>query len=209
MAFGSRYIQFCAAVLAASAFLIGACSGDDGEDSPGLSPIATSASAASTSPATAEASAAATGTKADPGTTPAPATAPLLKIGQSNKGNVLTDANGLTLYTFKNDAGSPGKSTCNASCAASWPPLTTSETIPAALPAGASGTVSAITRDDGSRQITFNGSPLYRYEGDREPGSVAGDRIGEVWFAVMIGATTTPAAAPGQAGESPTPSYNY
>ena len=33
----------------------------------------------------------------------------------------LTDAKGMTLYTFDKDT--PGKSACNEPCAASWPPL--------------------------------------------------------------------------------------
>ena len=34
----------------------------------------------------------------------------------------LTDAKGMTLYTFDKDAG--GKSACNGGCATNWPPLT-------------------------------------------------------------------------------------
>ena len=41
--------------------------------------------------------------------------------GDSAKGKVLTDAKGMTLYTFDKDMG--GKSACNGPCATNWPPL--------------------------------------------------------------------------------------
>ena len=36
---------------------------------------------------------------------------------------VLTDANGMTLYTFDKDTQGDGKSVCNDDCAVKWPPL--------------------------------------------------------------------------------------
>jgi predicted lipoprotein with Yx(FWY)xxD motif len=36
---------------------------------------------------------------------------------------VLTDANGMTLYTFDKDTNGDGKSVCNDDCAVKWPPL--------------------------------------------------------------------------------------
>ena len=42
-------------------------------------------------------------------------------VGNSAKGKVLTDAKGMTLYTFAKD--SKGKSACNGKCAENWPPL--------------------------------------------------------------------------------------
>ena len=46
---------------------------------------------------------------------PAPRIAAPAKTGDSAKGKVLTDAKGMTLYTFDKDAG--GKSACNGPCA--------------------------------------------------------------------------------------------
>ena len=45
--------------------------------------------------------------------------APPAKTGTTAKGAVLTDANGMTLYTFDKDA--EGKSACNGPCATNWP----------------------------------------------------------------------------------------
>ena len=40
------------------------------------------------------------------------------------EGGVLTDSNGMTLYTFDKDMN--GKSACNGGCAKNWPPLAAS-----------------------------------------------------------------------------------
>jgi len=44
------------------------------------------------------------------------------KTGDSAKGKVLTNDEGMTLYVFDKDAG--GKSACNGPCTGNWPPLT-------------------------------------------------------------------------------------
>ena len=43
------------------------------------------------------------------------------KIGDSQKGKVLIDDKGMTLYVFDKDSAS--KSACNGPCAGNWPPL--------------------------------------------------------------------------------------
>jgi predicted lipoprotein with Yx(FWY)xxD motif len=43
------------------------------------------------------------------------------KTGKTDKGTVLTDAKGMSLYTFDKDA--DGKSACNGPCATNWPAL--------------------------------------------------------------------------------------
>jgi len=86
---------------------------------------------------------------------------------------VLTDPQGLTLYTFDRDAG--GKSMCNGQCAANWPPLM------AAPGTSPSGSYSIIGRDDGSRQWAYKGKPLYRFSRDAKPGDKSGDNFNNVW----------------------------
>ena len=85
-------------------------------------------------------------------------TAPAMKGADG----ALTDARGMTLYTFDKDAG--GKSACNGPCAANWPPLA------AAADARAYGEWTVITRDDGSRQWAYEGKPLYRWSKDAKAG---------------------------------------
>src|SRR6185437_4009337 len=79
-------------------------------------------------------------------------------VAQTAKGPALTDAKGMTLYTFDKD--SAGKSACNGKCAENWPPLTADSA--ASPPAG----YSAITRDDGQKQWAYKGKPLYGWVKD-------------------------------------------
>jgi predicted lipoprotein with Yx(FWY)xxD motif len=44
------------------------------------------------------------------------------------------------------------------------------------------GDFGAITREDGKRQTTYKGWPLYYYAGDKAPGDVLGQGLGNVWF---------------------------
>lgn len=89
------------------------------------------------------------------------------------KGKALVDLNGMTLYVFDRDG--TGKSTCNAQCAVSWPPLI------ADTDATASGSFSFITRDDGRKQWAYKGKPLYTWAKDKAPGDATGDGINNVW----------------------------
>jgi predicted lipoprotein with Yx(FWY)xxD motif len=85
----------------------------------------------------------------------------------------LTDAKGMTLYTFDRDAG--GKSACNGPCATNWPPLA------ATGDAKASGDWTIVTRDDGSKQYAYKGKPLYTWSKDAKPGDKTGDGMNNVW----------------------------
>jgi predicted lipoprotein with Yx(FWY)xxD motif len=85
----------------------------------------------------------------------------------------LTDAKGMTLYTFDRDAG--GKSACNGPCATNWPPLA------ATGDAKASGDWTIVTRDDGSKQYAYKGKPLYTWSKDAKPGDKTGDGVNNVW----------------------------
>jgi predicted lipoprotein with Yx(FWY)xxD motif len=88
---------------------------------------------------------------------------------------VLTDANGMTLYTFDKDTNGDGKSVCNDDCAAKWPPLM------ADAGATAEGDFSLVTRDDGSTMWAHKGWPLYYWYEDVAPGDISGDGVGGVW----------------------------
>jgi predicted lipoprotein with Yx(FWY)xxD motif len=90
---------------------------------------------------------------------------------------VLTDATGMTLYTFDKDAAGSGKSACNGGCAKNWPPLAAAEGAKAA------GDYSIVARDDGSRQWAYKGKPLYLWVKDQKPGDRSGDGVNKVWHA--------------------------
>ena len=93
-------------------------------------------------------------------------------------GKFFTDAKGMTLYIFKKD--SPGKSACAGPCVEKWP-LYFREKVaaPDGVKAGDFGT---ITREDGKKQTTYKGWPLYYFAGDKAPGDALGQGMGTVWF---------------------------
>ena len=104
-----------------------------------------------------------------------------VKIGnKAGLGKYLTDTEGKTLYLFKND--SPGKSACTGPCVDRWP-LFFREMVaaPGGVPAGDFGT---ITRDDGKKQTTFRGYPIYYWGGDAKAGDTKGQGMGNVWYVV-------------------------
>ena len=98
------------------------------------------------------------------------------KTGDSAKGKVLTDAKGMTLYTFDKDAG--GKSACNGPCATNWPPLMADN---AAKPMAG---YTVVVRDDGGKQWAHKGKPLYTYKSDANAGDVTGNGRGKWAIAV-------------------------
>ncbi len=92
-------------------------------------------------------------------------------------GKILTNASGMTLYVYAKDTANT--SNCTAACAANWPPLTTTGTPTA--PTDVTGTLGTITRSDGTKQVTYNGKPLYTFIKDTAPGNTTGQGFGGVW----------------------------
>lgn len=92
---------------------------------------------------------------------------------------VLTDANGMTLYTFDKDTQGDGKSVCNGDCAVKWPPLMADDS------AAAAGDFTIVTRDDGSKMWAYKGWPLYYWYEDMAAGDTKGDGVGGVWHLAM------------------------
>lgn len=108
---------------------------------------------------------------------------PTVQIGGNDAlGAFLAANNGMTLYTFANDAN--GKSVCYGECATNWPPLLVEAGETPTAAAGISGELGTTTRDDGTIQVTYNGSPLYFWFGDQNPGDAFGNGLGNVWFVV-------------------------
>ena len=94
---------------------------------------------------------------------------------------VVADANGRTLYWFAPDTAA--RSACYGSCAAYWPPVKG----PATAGPGVTGTLSVLTRSDGSVQAAYDGHPLYTYVGDSAAGQANGNGLnlnGGLWHAV-------------------------
>jgi predicted lipoprotein with Yx(FWY)xxD motif len=96
---------------------------------------------------------------------------------------VLTNAKGFTLYSFAPDT--PAASKCYGNCAAYWPPVPGTAAASPVLP----GRVGTITRTGGTRQLTYNGHPLYTYIGDSAPGQARGNNLylnGGLWHEVPV-----------------------
>jgi predicted lipoprotein with Yx(FWY)xxD motif len=120
---------------------------------------------------------------ANAGGTPAAATdaGVTLKTATISGINVLTNANGRTLYWFAPDT--PAISKCTGSCTAYWPPV---PGHPKAGP-GVTGKLGTIKRPGGGLQATYDGHPLYTYIGDSGPGQAGGNNLnlnGGLWYEV-------------------------
>jgi predicted lipoprotein with Yx(FWY)xxD motif len=106
---------------------------------------------------------------------------------------VLTNSKGLTLYWFAPDTSTT--SNCNGQCATYWPPVMG----PVTAGPGVTGTLSTITRSDGTTQATYDGHPLYTYVGDTAPGQDKGNGLnlsGGLWHDVTVSGGAAPAASP-------------
>jgi predicted lipoprotein with Yx(FWY)xxD motif len=94
-------------------------------------------------------------------------------------GSYLADEKGMTLYLFKKDVA--GKSACGAAngCLEKWPVFFADKIEPAAgIDAAAIG---VITRDDGVKQTTYKGLPLYYFFKDKAAGDTLGQGVNNVW----------------------------
>ncbi|WP_231970943.1 hypothetical protein [Polynucleobacter necessarius] len=47
-----------------------------------------------------------------------------------------------------------------------------------------SGDFAAINRNNGQKQLTYKGKPLYFYAKDKNPGDKTGDNVNNVWHVV-------------------------
>ena len=97
-------------------------------------------------------------------------------------GSYLADEKGMTLYLFKKDVA--GKSACGAAngCLEKWPVFHATKIEPAeGIDAAAIG---VITRDDGLKQSTYKGLPLYYFFKDKAAGDTLGQGVNNVWYIV-------------------------
>jgi predicted lipoprotein with Yx(FWY)xxD motif len=120
----------------------------------------------------------------------------------SSLGNILTDAQGRTLYMFTRDK--ENQSVCYDRCASVWPPLLAGAGGPT-LAAGLGGTLGVTLRNDGFHQVSYDKKPLYYYSPDTNPGDTKGQGVGNVWFVINPAAVSAPAAAPPASAPAPAP----
>jgi predicted lipoprotein with Yx(FWY)xxD motif len=153
-----------AAGLGSLALLLTACgSSSSSANQPSTSAASSSSAPSSTTPATSAPSShavqpAASGAAASQfpvGTT-------VMIVQKSRLGYVLAEAVGQVVYTYAHDT-KGGTPTCTGSCADVWAPVTGVPKV--ALGETFPGTFGLVTRSDGSKQMTYNGYPLYYFKG--------------------------------------------
>lgn len=162
VAAGIRWIVLGAVAVAGAALLLLAISGW-GDDAGARDPVATSAKKKSTK----------------------------LKLIDTRFGDILADRKRFALYLFTRDQeqapeNGKEKSRCYGACAKAWPPfrkrgkLRAGEGVSEEL-------LGRVKRRNGRRQVTYDGHPLYYYEGDRRPEQVLCQDVREFggrWYVV-------------------------
>jgi predicted lipoprotein with Yx(FWY)xxD motif len=118
-----------------------------------------------------------------------PQSSAMLKNASSAQGNILTDGNGFTLYTFSDDTA--GQSTYTGT---DWLPFIVSDGVQPQADPSVTGQLGVITRSDGKMQITLDGKPLYYYAQDNAAGDINGNGVGGKWSVVMISSSAAPSS---------------
>jgi predicted lipoprotein with Yx(FWY)xxD motif len=108
-----------------------------------------------------------------------------LGTATTDLGTFLTGVDGLTIYYFSVDT-VPGVSACEGDCLVAWPPVTVPEGGTVAAGEGVTGVLGLITATDGSTQVTYDGRPLYYWQGDTEAGMTTGQGVGDVWWVATV-----------------------
>lgn len=105
----------------------------------------------------------------------------VVKEGQAGGGTVLTANNGHTLYTLSVEK--HGNFICKGSCLQTWFPLVVAAGVKPAGPVS----LGTVKRPDGRRQVTFEGRPLYTFDGDSRKGQANGEGFKDVgtWHAAQ------------------------
>jgi predicted lipoprotein with Yx(FWY)xxD motif len=116
-----------------------------------------------------------------------------VELGDSDKyGQYLVGEDGMSLYLFTPDTTTA--SNCNGDCATAWPPFVLEDDETVKGGEGVTGTFGTITREDGSKQVTYAGHPLYYYSSDKAAGDTTGQGLFDKWYLVKADGTAIPAA---------------
>jgi predicted lipoprotein with Yx(FWY)xxD motif len=177
------------AVAIGAALLLAACSSDpEPAPAPAL-PAASTATTAVTTPTDATAVTSAAVPTAPPGDVASYTTelggsdTVTFQVAQSAElGGYVVDGEGFTLYRFDPDTPDPSKSTCNAGCAVTWPPVLATHKVQ--YVGLQRKNIASLHRKDGSVQMSIGKWPVYRFSKDTAPGQINGQGVDGNWFAV-------------------------
>src|SRR6202041_1762607 len=111
---------------------------------------------------------------------------------------------GHAIYLWAKDG--KDSSACTGACASAWPPVPATGKV-TAVGGAVSSDLGTITRSDGTKQVTYDGHPLYYFAGDSGPGQANGqgsDSFGAKWWLVAPAGTkiTVADSAAGAANSS-------
>ena len=123
----------------------------------------------------------------------------VVKSASNSLGTILVDSRGRTLYHLSGEVN--GKFICTSSaCLGVWHPLIAPST---GAPSGV-GSLGTVKRPEGTSQVTYKGTPLYTFTGDKQPGETKGQGIKDVgtWSAVTTSSAGSPAASTSTSSES-------
>jgi predicted lipoprotein with Yx(FWY)xxD motif len=160
------------AVLIVFALAAAACSSGGGASA------APSSAAAAASPSAAAASPSASATESASPTESAEAEYKIEIADNATLGKILTGEEGKTLYIFKADT-KPNESVCTGECAVNWPPYALEGNEKAEAGEGVTGTIATFDRADGTKQVSYNGMPLYYFKGDAKAGDINGQGLAD------------------------------
>lgn len=104
----------------------------------------------------------------------------VLSTAHTSVGDIVTDTDGRAVYLYTQDGQGAESSTCEGSCLAAWPAVTTESTQPSGD--GITGEIGEIPAAGGGYQVTLDGWPLYYFDGDTAPKMIKGQGIGDVWW---------------------------
>jgi predicted lipoprotein with Yx(FWY)xxD motif len=113
-------------------------------------------------------------------------------------GTLITGAAHRSLYILTADEKTTSAhkklSTCYNACAAVWPPVIASK-LPAVSGLAKRSLLGLTTRRNGSKQVTYNGLPLYYYVADAKAGQSVGNHLKDK-FGLWIGMLPSGKLAP-------------
>jgi predicted lipoprotein with Yx(FWY)xxD motif len=132
--------------------------------------------------------------------------AAVVKTASNSLGTILVNSQGMTLYHLSGEVN--GKFICtSAACVGIWHPLI----APASGVASGVGSLGSVKRPEGTVQVTYNGTPLYTFTGDKQAGETNGQGIKDVgvWSAVTTSSSSTAAASTSSSSEPEKSSGGY
>ena len=103
---------------------------------------------------------------------------------ETRVGEVVTDAEGYTLYRFDDDKANPPTTTCVDECAKKWPPVVVDRNAKLRVDGVEDADIGLLERPDGKTQLTIKGWAVYRDSGDKQPGATEGQGVGGTWYAI-------------------------